>query len=133
MPSELREGITGSSETLVDESNTALTMGSGELEVFATPAMVALMEEAAAESVKPYLDENSTTVGTALNVEHISATPIGVSVRCESELCHIDGRKLVFNVTAFDAAGVIGKGRHERFIVEKERFMKKAEAKRAEQ
>ena len=120
----------GSSETVVDENNIALTMGSGELEVFATPAMVALMEEAAAESVKPYIDEGSTTVGTALEIEHVSATPIGVSVRCESELCHVDGRKLVFNVTAYDNAGIIGKGRHERFIVEKERFMKKAEAKR---
>ena len=130
MTNELREGIMGSSETVVDENNTALTMGSGELEVFATPAMVALMEEAAAESVKPYIDEGSTTVGTALEIEHVSATPIGVSVRCESELCHVDGRKLVFNVTAYDNAGIIGKGRHERFIVEKERFMKKAEAKR---
>ncbi len=130
MTNELREGIRGSSETVVDENNTALTMGSGELEVFATPAMVALMEEAAAESVKPYIDEKSTTVGTALEIEHISATPIGVSVRCESELCHIDGRKLVFNVTAYDNAGIIGKGRHERFIVEKERFMKKADSKR---
>ncbi len=130
MTNELREGIRGSSETVVDENNTALTMGSGELEVFATPAMVALMEEAAAESVKPYIDEGSTTVGTALEIEHVSATPIGVSVRCESELCHVDGRKLVFNVTAYDNAGIIGKGRHERFIVEKERFMKKAEAKR---
>lgn len=130
MTNELREGIMGSSETVVDENNIALTMGSGELEVFATPAMVALMEEAAAESVKPYIDEGSTTVGTALEIEHVSATPIGVSVRCESELCHVDGRKLVFNVTAYDNAGIIGKGRHERFIVEKERFMKKAEAKR---
>ena len=130
MTNELREGIRGSSETVVDENNIALTMGSGELEVFATPAMVALMEEAAAESVKPYIDEGSTTVGTALEIEHVSATPIGVSVRCESELCHVDGRKLVFNVTAYDNAGIIGKGRHERFIVEKERFMKKAEAKR---
>ena len=130
MTNELREGIMGSSETVVDENNIALTMGSGELEVFATPAMVALMEEAAAESVKPYIDEGSTTVGTALEIEHISATPIGVSVRCESELCHVDGRKLVFNVTAYDNAGIIGKGRHERFIVEKERFMKKAESKR---
>ncbi|HIZ17012.1 MAG TPA: thioesterase family protein [Firmicutes bacterium] len=130
MTNELREGIRGSSETVVDENNTALTMGSGELEVFATPAMVALMEEAAAESAKPYIDGESTTVGTALEIEHISATPIGVSVRCESELCHIDGRKLVFNVTAYDNAGIIGKGRHERFIVEKERFMKKADSKR---
>ena len=130
MTNELREGILGSSETVVDENNIALTMGSGELEVFATPAMVALMEEAAAESVKPYIDEGSTTVGTALEIEHVSATPVGVSVRCESELCHVDGRKLVFNVTAYDNAGIIGKGRHERFIVEKERFMKKAEAKR---
>ena len=130
MTNELREGIMGSSETVVDENNIALTMGSGELEVFATPAMVALMEEAAAESVKPYIDEGSTTVGTALEIAHISATPIGVSVRCESELCHVDGRKLVFNVTAYDNAGIIGKGRHERFIVEKERFMKKAESKR---
>ncbi len=130
MTNELREGIMGSSETVVDENNIALTMGSGELEVFATPAMVALMEEAAAESVKPYIDEGSTTVGAALEIEHVSATPVGVSVRCESELCHVDGRKLVFNVTAYDNAGIIGKGRHERFIVEKERFMKKAEAKR---
>ena len=130
MANELHEGIMGSSETMVNESNTALIMGSGELEVFATPAMVALMEKAAAESVKPYIDGNSTTVGTMLQIEHVAATPSGVSVRCESELCHIDGRKLIFNVTAYDNAGIIGKGRHERFIVEKERFMKKAESKK---
>lgn len=129
MANELYKGITGSSETMVDESNTALSMGSGELEVFATPAMVALMEEAASQSVKPYLDENSTTVGTLVEIEHISATPVGVKVTCESELCHIDGRKLVFNVTASDNSGLIGRGKHERFIVEKDRFMKKAESK----
>ncbi len=130
MQTELKIGIKGKIEKAVNTENTAASMGSGELEVFATPAMIALMEETAALSVKPYLAEDSTTVGTLLNIEHISATPVGVNVYCESELAEIEGRKLIFKVGAYDNQGLIGSGTHERFIVDKDRFMKKASAKK---
>jgi predicted thioesterase len=109
---------------------TAKAVGSGELDVYATPAMAALMEATCAESVKNGLNENETTVGTLLNIRHLSATPLGLDVRCESRLDEIDGKRLVFNVRAFDNTGPIGEGTHERMIVDKDRFMKKAEGKK---
>ena len=102
-------GLKGLAETLVTEENTAAAMGSGLLPVFATPAMLALMEKAAAGSVQPYLPEGQGTVGTRLEVSHLAATPIGLSVRAESEL--------------------IGEGEHERFIIDNARFLEKALAK----
>lgn len=126
---DISVGIKGRCETSVTPDRTAAAMGSGELEVFATPAMAALMEKTAAESVKPCLDSESTTVGVSLSIEHTSATPAGMSVYCESELCSVDGRMLTFSVTAYDAAGVIGRGEHVRCIVGKDRFMQKAAAK----
>ncbi len=107
-------------------------MGSGTLEVFATPAMVALMEAAAYRSVAEALEPGTGTgtVGTLMNIQHVSATPVGMRVTAESELVEIDGRRLVFTVKALDEAGVIGTGTHERFIVADEKFMAKAEKKR---
>ena len=125
----LEAGIKGTQEVKVTEENTALTMGSGTLKVFATPSMIALMEKTAWQSVAPHLDEGSGTVGTQLNVSHLSATPLGMTVRCESELTEVDGRKLVFKVAAYDNAGLIGEGTHERFIVKNEKFQAKADSK----
>ncbi|MEY8298883.1 thioesterase family protein [Emergencia timonensis] len=125
----LEAGIKGTQEVKVTEENTALTMGSGTLKVFATPSMIALMEKTAWQSVAPHLEEGSGTVGTQLNVSHLSATPLGMTVRCESELTEVDGRKLVFKVAAYDNAGLIGEGTHERFIVKNEKFQAKADSK----
>ena len=105
-------------------------VGSGRLEVFATPAMIALMEETAWRSVEPELSEGEGTVGTRMEVSHVSATPVGMEVTCETRLMQVDRKRLVFEVKAYDAAGLIGEGMHERFIVENGRFMDRAEKKR---
>ena len=125
----LETGIKGNAQTLVEEENTALAMGSGNLEVFATPAMIALMEQAASESVQPYLAEGESSVGTLMNVKHLRATVMGKQVFAESVLTEADNRKLVFTVKACDPSGVIGEGIHERFIIDSERFMNKANQK----
>lgn len=125
----LREGIEGQGETTVTSENTAKTVGSGELEVFATPAMIALMEETAYKSVAGELDAGMGSVGTCMNVKHVSATPVGMKVTCRTELREVDGRRLVFHVEARDEAGLIGEGIHERFIVQNDKFQKKADAK----
>lgn len=122
----LEKGIKGQQEILVTEDNCASELGSGLLEVFATPAMIALMEKTAWMSVDPYLNDGEGTVGTLLNISHIAATPIGMQVRCESELIEVDGRKLVFQVEAYDEAGKIGEGRHERAVINNMKFMDKA-------
>lgn len=125
----LQVGMKGEARTVCCAENTAKKMKSGTLEVFATPAMTALMEEAAAGSVAPCLEAGQTTVGTMLNIQHSSATPVGMAVRCESELIELDGRRLVFSVTAYDDCGEIGRGTHERFIIHSEKFLAKANAK----
>ena len=123
-------GIKGREEVMVTEENTAKAMGSGTLDVFATPAMTALMEKTAWKSVAPFLEDGDGTVGTLLQITHDAPTPLGMKVFCESELLEIDGRRLVFHVAAFDAKGKIGEGRHERFVINNERFAAKAEKKR---
>ena len=127
----LEVNIQGRAESLVCEQNTAASVGSGDLPVFATPYMIALIEEAAQTSVAPHLEAGQSTVGTMLSVSHDSATPLGMKVWAESKLIEIDGRRLVFEVRAFDEAGLIGQGTHERFIIKKQRFLEKAEAKKA--
>lgn len=125
----LKTGLKGNSSVLADESKAARTMGSGTLDVFATPAMIALMEQTAWQSVAPYLEEGQGTVGIRLDISHDAPTPLGMTVTCESELIKIDGRRLVFEVIAKDAHGtVIGKGCHERFIISEDNFQKKANA-----
>ena len=126
----LKAGIQGRQEVMVTEYNSASALGSGLLEVFATPAMVALMEKTAWMSVAPYMNDGEGTVGTMLNIKHLAATPAGMIVWCESELKEVDGRRLVFHVEAFDESGKIGEGEHERFIVKNEKFMDKALAKK---
>ena len=124
----LTTGIKGKQELVVTKENTAKAMGSGTLEVFATPAMIALMEKTAYESVAPELEEGSGTVGTALNVKHVAASPVGMKITCESELVKVDGRALTFSVKAYDEKGLIGEGEHERFIIYNEKFQAKADA-----
>ncbi len=125
----LETGIKFTKSEIVTEKNTAGALGSGLLPVYATPAMILLLEGTCAEAVAPHLDEGMTTVGTKLDVEHLSATPVGLEVVCNCELVEIDRRKLVFTVEISDKAGLIGKGRHERFIVAAEKFMAKANEK----
>ena len=126
----LKEGVKGTQEIMVTEENTAKVMGSGALDVFATPAMIALMEKTAWTSVADELDDGCGTVGISLNVAHGAPTPLGMKVTCESELTEIDGRKLTFHVKAYDEKGVIGEGTHERFIIQNEKFQKKANMKK---
>jgi predicted thioesterase len=126
----LEAGIKGTREVMVTEANTAKAMGSGALEVFATPSMIALMEQTAWESVQSQLEEGSGTVGTSLQVKHVAATPVGMKVTCESELIKVDGRALTFSVKAYDETGLIGEGEHERFIVFNDKFQAKADAKK---
>lgn len=124
-------GIKGKISISVTDENTAAALGSGTLRVFSTPAMIALMEKTAWESVSPYLSEGESTVGISLDVKHLAATPVGDTVTCESELIEIDRRRLVFSLKVTDSVDVIGEGRHERFIVLNEKFMAKAESKLA--
>ena len=125
----LTVGIKGRQEVIVSEANSAKTMGSGTLDVFATPSMIALMELTAWKSVAEHLDEGYGTVGTLLNVTHDAPTPFGMKVWCESELVEVDGRRLVFEVAAYDEKGKIGGGRHERFVIQNEKFQIKANKK----
>lgn len=125
MLQELKPGLTGTAETVVRETNTALAMGSGSLHVFATPGMIALMEQAACNAVAACLDEESTSVGTLVNITHDAATGMGKKVTAKATLTAVKGRKLVFEITAADEDKQIGKGTHERFIVNKEKFMAK--------
>ena len=126
----IEKGIKGTAAVKADNSNTAKTMGSGSLDVFATPAMVALMEKSAVNAVADYLGEGETTVGTYLGIEHISATPVGMEITAVSEVTEVNGREIVFSVEASDNAGVIGKGTHKRFIVNSEKFMNKTNSKK---
>ena len=119
-------GIKGIDEVVVTNELTVKKVGSGTVAVFATPMMVALMEKTCLQSVRPYLEAGQDTVGTRVDVSHSAATPVGMTVRCESELIEIDRRRLVFRVTARDDAGVVGEGTHERFIIDIERFQAKA-------
>ncbi len=126
----LTVGLTGRADTVVTPENTASAVGSGLVPVFATPYMIALMENSAVNAVTPHLEEGQGTVGTRLNVSHDAATPIGMKVWAECTLKEVDGKRLVFDVTAYDEAGPIGKGSHERFIINVEKFMAKCEAKK---
>ncbi|MDO5323572.1 MAG: thioesterase family protein [Clostridia bacterium] len=125
----MKTGIRGEQMIIVTEQQTAKYLGSGELAVFATPCMIALMENTAYKSVQPFLDPGQGTVGTLLNVKHLAATPVGMEVRCETKLIEIDRKRLVFEVKAFDACGLIGEGTHERFVIDNQKFMQKANGK----
>ena len=118
-------GTKGYAEALVEQEDTAKVVGSGDLLVYATPCMVALMEGAACESIAPFLAEGESSVGTMMQVNHTSATPVGMEVRAESEVTAVDGRKVTFSIKAFDEVGEIGNAIHERFIIKADRFLEK--------
>ena len=125
----IETGIKGHKEQIVTPEMSAARVGSGLVDVFATPMLVALVEQTCYESVLPYLDDGQGTVGTLVNVSHLSATPIGKRVWCESELTEVDRRRLVFSVKAYDEAGPIGEGTHERFVIDTAKFMEKLKSK----
>ena len=122
-------GLKGRAETVVTSQNTADAVGSGLVPVFATPYMIALMENAASTCLVPYLAEDEGSVGTHLDVAHSSATPIGMKVWAEAEVTAVDGKKITFHVAAYDEAGEIGRGTHERFIIKPAKFLTKTQAK----
>ena len=122
---ELKKGLSSQSSVTVSAGNTAAAMGSGDLDVFATPAMVALMENAAMKAVADALPEGSTTVGAEMNVTHIKPSGLGAEIVATAVLTGVEGRKLTFNVGARDAEGMIGEGIHIRYIVDREKFMVK--------
>lgn len=125
----IKVGVTGETKDVVNESNIAKTLRSGELKVYATPAMVALMEEAAYKSIQDELEEGKGSVGILMNIKHLASTPIGMEVIAKSELIEIDRKRMVFKVEAFDERGKIGEGIHERFIIDNEEFQNKTDNK----
>jgi len=126
----LEPGIKGKMTVTVSEANSAKTMGSGTLDVFATPAMIALIEETCWRSVADQLEEGKSTVGTQLTIDHSSPTGLGMEVTCESELLEAEGRRLLFNVICYDGVTVVGSGTHERYIIDTASFMNKVEEKK---
>ena len=126
---EITVGMKGEVGTTVEREDTALEVGSGSLLVYATPCMVALMEGAACEAIAEALGENQTTVGTMLNIEHISATPVGLEVRAEAEVTEVAGKVITFDVKAFDEAGEIGHGTHKRVVINAQKFLDKTYGK----
>jgi len=122
-------GIKGEAEIKVSAKELAVNVGSGSLEVFATPVMVMLMEKSTCKCVADYMENDETTVGTEMNVKHLSASPVDSEIRAEAELIEVNGRELVFSVKAYDNSGLIGEGVHKRFLVFGGRFTEKAKAK----
>ncbi len=120
---ELQSGIKNEKSIVVTDELTASKVGSGLLPVYATPSMIALMENTCADCVQPYMQEGDGTVGTSVDIKHVSATPVGKTVRCECTLTEINGKKLVFEVNAYDDKGLIGTGTHKRAIINNEAFM----------
>ena len=125
----LTPGLTAELTTQVDASNLASSVGSGGLEVFSTPSLIALMENAARSAVEPLLPPGQTTVGVRVDVSHLAATPVGAQVRARAELLEVDGRRLVFKVEAFDHHEKVGEGTHERMVVDPARLLARAQSK----
>lgn len=126
---EISVGLKAEAATLVETADTALEVGSGSLRVYATPCMAALMEGAACEALEGCLGEDQTTVGIALNLKHVAATPVGMEVRAEAEVTAVEGKIISFNITAYDEAGKIGEAQHKRAIVNSQKFLDKTYAK----
>ncbi len=127
----IHPGLTGEYQTPVTAALTARQMGSGSLEVYATPALAALMEAAAVAALDPLLQPGQTSVGTTLEVRHLAATPPGMVVRARAEVTAVDGRRVTFAIQAWDERELIGEGVHTRVVVDTERFLSRLEAKRA--
>ena len=126
---EITVGMKGEASTLVEREDTAQEVGSGSLLVYATPCMVALMEGAACEAIAEALPEDKTSVGIALNISHLAATPVGMEVRAEAEVAEVEGNTITFQLTAYDETGKIGEGTHKRAIVTAQRFLDKTYSK----
>ena len=127
----LQAGLTGEARLIVDTPQLASAFGSGswKVDVYATPAMISLMEQAAVNAVDHLLEPGHSSVGTRVDIQHLAATPPGVEVRAQAELTGIDGRRLIFQVEAFDPTEKIGSGTHERMVVNLERLLERARAK----
>jgi fluoroacetyl-CoA thioesterase len=123
----IKVGSKGKVENIVNSSNTANRVGSGTLEVFSTPMMIALMENAAINAIE--LPKEQSSVGISIDIKHIAATPIGMKVWAEAEVLEVDGRRIVFKIEAYDEIEKIGEGRHERYIINNEKFLAKANSK----
>ena len=126
---EITVGMKGQVETEVEREDTAAAVCSGNLLVYATPCMVALMEGAACEALEGAVPDGKSTVGTELNIQHLSATPVGMAVRAEAEVTAIDGNFITFHVVAYDEAGLIGEGTHKRCVVTAQKFLDKTYSK----
>ncbi len=126
---EITVGMKGTATTMVERADTAYEVGSGSLLVYATPCMVALMEGAACDAIAEALPEDKTSVGTALDISHLSATPVGLEVRAEAEVTEVNGSMITFQVTAYDETGKIGEGTHKRAVISTQRFLDKVYAK----
>lgn len=126
---EITVGMTATVRSLAEREDTAFEVGSGSLLVYATPCMVALMEGAACEAIAEAVPEDKTTVGTHLQVDHISATPVGLEVWATAEVTAVEGNTITFSVQAFDEAGKIGEGIHKRVLINSQRFLDKAYGK----
>ena len=122
-------GAKGVAEMIVSDDKTAAAIGSGSVRVFATPWMIAMMELSACNALAPYYEQGQSSVGTHLDVSHDAATPVGMKVRAEAEVIEVDRRRIVLSVAAYDEMGLIGKGTHERFLIDAEKFIAKAEGK----
>jgi len=127
--STLEPGLTGHASTVVTEDKTAYALGSGNVKAYSTPSMIALLEAAAIDALQSRLGDGQTSVGTSLNIKHLAATPVGMAVNAVATLREVDGRRLVFDVSASDEIELIGQGTHERFIVDRERFEKRVRDK----
>ncbi len=125
----MEAGIKGILTKTVDQSESAKNLGSGLLDVFATPALVAFVEKTCWFSINDFIEEGQTTVGTRMDIRHLKATPISMKVTCESELVKVEGKKLVFEFEAYDEKDLIAKGSHERYIVESKTFQDKTDSK----
>ena len=125
MEYDMLKGLRHSETLVVEHKDTAAVYGSGALEVFATPAMIALMEKTCLEAVADKIGESNTTVGIAVNIKHLKASPVGAAIRCEAEITETDRRRLVFEVKCFEGETLVGEGIHERFVVDIEKFMSK--------
>jgi predicted thioesterase len=123
-------GAVGHAATIVASDNTAVTLGSGALPIYGTPALAALIEQAAVQALQGHLPLGMTTLGTSLQIRHQAATPLGHNVQAEATLIAVSGRRLEFRVAAFDEREKIAEGTHERFLVDAQRFMERMSAKR---
>ena len=125
MDYDMLKGLRHSETLVVEHKDTAAVYGSGALEVFATPAMIALMEKTCLESVADKIGEDNTTVGIAVNIKHLKASPVGAMIRCDAKLIEVDRKRLVFEVQCFEGDTLVGEGLHERFVVDSVKFMGK--------